>query len=129
MKLTSITRLHTLAMTLRYCYKDKFCSSSTAAESFANELETSIEEIKYRREQVISQQKTINRLMKIIEEKDERLAIQSPDVVRCKDCAYLGNSEKCIVQKYISEHPKIIWLLSLQAEWFCADGKPKGFID
>ena len=121
MKLTSIVKLAQLRQIMG--------TFDLGDDSFRKEIWQAIQEIKYRREQVISQQKTINRLMEIIEGKDERLAIQSPDVVRCKDCAYLGNSEKCIVQKYISEHPKIIWLLSWQADWFCADGKPKDFID
>ena len=47
-----------------------------------------------------------------------------PEIVRCKDCIYRG-SNKCIVQKYLDEHPKTIWFLSMQNEWFCADGRRK----
>lgn len=45
------------------------------------------------------------------------------ELVRCKDCIYFGKKDKCIVQKYLSEHPEKVWLLSLQSDWFCADGK------
>ena len=53
----------------------------------------------------------------------DELLKKQPDIVRCKDCKYLGIANKCIVQKYLSEHPEKIWLLSLQREWYCADGK------
>lgn len=51
------------------------------------------------------------------------LMYQGKELVRCKDCIHFGKKDKCIVQKYLSEHPEKVWLLSLQSDWFCADGK------
>lgn len=50
-------------------------------------------------------------------------ALRQPQIVRCKDCIHFGQKDKCIVQKYLSEHPEKVWFLSLQNNWFCADGK------
>lgn len=61
---------------------------------------------------------------RIVLEKDAlELLKEQPEIVRCKDCVYLGKADKCILAKYLHEHPEKIWLLSLQSEWFCADGK------
>ena len=51
-------------------------------------------------------------------------ALKQPEIVRCMDCIYLGNPEKCIIQNHVDK-VGIVWLFSLQQDWFCADGKRK----
>ena len=76
-------------------------------------------------EQDLSQQETIRKLMAVIEEQNERIAIQSPDVVRC------GNCVNFIVS---AENPNVgmcnsgigtgkLHLHSIN--WFCANGEIK----
>ena len=63
-------------------------------------------------------------IIKVDEEEEDgsQKVLECTDLVRCKDCVYLGNPKKCIIQNYV-EKKDILWLLSLQSDWFCADGK------
>lgn len=53
-------------------------------------------------------------------------ALEQPQIVRCKDCAYRNDPKKCILAKYISMLPnREMAILIDTSEWYCADGKPK----
>lgn len=58
----------------------------------------------------------------VIEMIHDAPTIEQPQVVKCQDCKYLGNPKKCIVQNH-AESTNTLWLLSLQKDWYCADGK------
>lgn len=79
-------------------------------------------------EQIMSQQETIRKLMAVIEEQNERIAIQSPDVVRCRDCKYAEistlESEEPV---YCTRHEEIGYDPEPEhpLDWFCADGEIK----
>ena len=49
-----------------------------------------------------------------------------PVVVRCKDCIYRGNSEKCVLSAISEEKDFPLFMLDNRGEWFCADGERKG---
>ena len=62
----------------------------------------------------------IENMEKVIEDLEERVAIASPDVIRCKDCGY---KEKDGISEGF--HYCNINGLQVTDDWFCADGKPK----
>ena len=79
-------------------------------------------------EQDMSQQETIRKLMAVIEEQNERIAIQSPDVVRCRDCKYAElrkweghEAIYCTCHEEPGYDPEPEHPL----DWFCADGEIK----
>ena len=48
-----------------------------------------------------------------------------PVVVRCKDCIYRGNSEKCVLSAISEEKDFPLFMLDNRGDWFCADGVAK----
>ena len=48
-----------------------------------------------------------------------------PVVVRCKDCKYRGDSEKCVLSAISKEKDFPLFMLDNRGEWFCADGVAK----
>ena len=55
------------------------------------------------------------------EDLEERLAITSPDVIRCKDCKH---KEKDGISEGF--HYCNVNGLQVTDDWYCADGEPKG---
>ena len=79
-------------------------------------------------EQNMNQHETIRKLTEVIEEQNERIAIQSPDVVRCRDCKHAElhkweghEAIYCTCHEEQGYDPEPEHPL----DWFCADGEIK----
>ena len=48
-----------------------------------------------------------------------------PNVVRCKDCKYRGDTEKCCLAASCEEHDTQYFIMDDDGQWFCADGVKK----
>lgn len=50
---------------------------------------------------------------------------EQTEIVRCKDCKYRGNSEKCVLAAISEEKDFPLFMLDNRGNWFCADGERK----